>query len=174
MNLQKNSSLALYSVIEIAAAAGRHVPAAEIAAKYAVSAHHLAKVLSELARAGIVESVRGVGGGYRFVGNAKRLTLLDVISLFEDIGSAPSRAPGELTPVESALEAISAEIDEVARSTFGSITLATMLRLVDRAARVAAAPAESRSLQSVQRPRAGARRPAAALQLRPGEMTDAT
>ena len=30
--------------------------------KYGESAHHLAKVLSELARAGIVESVRGVGG----------------------------------------------------------------------------------------------------------------
>ncbi|HRO58119.1 MAG TPA: Rrf2 family transcriptional regulator, partial [Burkholderiaceae bacterium] len=108
MNLQKNSSLALYSVIEIAAAGGRHVPAAEIAAKYAVSAHHLAKVLSELARAGIVESVRGVGGGYRFVGNAKRLTLLDVISLFEDISSPPGRPPGESTPVASALETISA------------------------------------------------------------------
>ena len=73
MKLQKNSSLALYSVIEIAGASGRHVPAAEIAEKYAVSAHHLAKVLSELTRAGIVESVRGVGGGYRFIGNAKRL-----------------------------------------------------------------------------------------------------
>ena len=114
------------------------------------------------------------GGGYRFVGNAKRLTLLDIISLFEDIGSAPARAPGELTPVESALEAISAEIDEVARSTFGSITLATMLRLVERAARAAATPAESRSLQSVQQPRAGARRPAASLQVRPGEFSDAT
>ena len=61
------------------------MPAAEIAAKYGESPHHLAKVLSELARAGIVESVRGVGGGYRFAANARRLTLLDVIRLFEDI-----------------------------------------------------------------------------------------
>ena len=73
MKLQKNTSLALYSVLEFAADPARHVSAAEIAGKYDVSSHHLAKVLSELARAGIVESVCGVGGGYRFVGNARRI-----------------------------------------------------------------------------------------------------
>ena len=90
MKLQKNTSLALYSVLEFAGDPTRHIPAAEIAAKYGVSPHHLAKVLSELARVGIVESVRGVGGGYRFAGNARRLTLMDVIHLFEDLGPQES------------------------------------------------------------------------------------
>jgi Rrf2 family protein len=63
MRLQVNTTLALYSVIEFASDPERHIPAAEIAQKYDVSPHHLAKVLAELARAGIVESVRGVGGG---------------------------------------------------------------------------------------------------------------
>ena len=84
MKLQINTTLALYSVLEFAAAPERHIPAAEIAEKYGVSPHHLAKVLAELARAGIVESVRGVGGGYRFTANVRRLTLMDVIQLFED------------------------------------------------------------------------------------------
>ena len=100
MRLQKNTSLALYSVIEFAADPARHVSAAEIAGKYGVSAHHLAKVLSDLARAGIVASVRGAGGGYRFTGNARRLTLLDVVRLFEDFEPAAARRePGEATPV---------------------------------------------------------------------------
>ncbi len=73
MKLQKNTSLALYSVLEFATDPHRHISAAEIADKYGVSSHHLAKVLSDLARAGVVESVRGVGGGYRFAGNARRL-----------------------------------------------------------------------------------------------------
>ena len=133
MRLQKNSSLALYSVIEFAADPARHVSAAEIAAKYGVSAHHLAKVLTDLARAGIVESVRGAGGGYRFTGNARRLTLLDVIRLFEDFAPAATRRePGEATPVGMALRLVQSEIDEIAKATFGSITLATMLRLVER------------------------------------------
>ncbi|MCZ2439042.1 MAG: Rrf2 family transcriptional regulator, partial [Burkholderiales bacterium] len=69
MKLQKNTLLALYSVLEFAARPDEHIPASEIAEKYGESAHHLAKVLSELVRARIVESVRGVGGGYRFIGN---------------------------------------------------------------------------------------------------------
>ena len=148
MKLQKNTSLALYSVLEFAAAPDRHISAAEIAAKYGVSPHHLAKVLSELARAGMVESVRGVGGGYRFAGNARRLTLMDIIRTFEDFSPAGGdrREPGELTPVGMALGAVLSEIDEIAKATFGSITLATMLRLIARQQRdPAGAPPRPRS-----------------------------
>ncbi|MGE5169167.1 MAG: Rrf2 family transcriptional regulator [Rudaea sp.] len=144
MKLQKNTSLALYSVIEFAADPGRHISAAEIAAKYRVSPHHLAKVLSELARAGIVESVRGVGGGYRFAGNARRLTLMDVIRLFEDFDGGGTRDPAEATPVGAALRAVESEIDEMAKATLRSITLATMLRLIERQQR-ASAPASLRT-----------------------------
>ena len=133
MKLQKNTSLALYSVLEFAGDPERHISAAEIAGKYGVSSHHLAKVLSELARARIVESVRGVGGGYRFAGNRRRLTLLDVIRLFEDLDVPSSpREPGEATPVGRALRAVQSEVDEIAKATFGSITLSTMLRIIER------------------------------------------
>jgi Rrf2 family protein len=134
MKLQKNSSLALYSVLEFAADPTRHISAAEIAEKYGVSAHHLAKVLNGLAHAGIVESVRGVGGGYRFIGNARRLTLIDVIQNFEQAGLPEGRppAPDELTPVGKALGLVLSEIDEIAKATLGSITLTTMLRLMER------------------------------------------
>jgi Rrf2 family protein len=134
VKLQKNSSLALYSVLEFAADPTRHISAAEIADKYGVSSHHLAKVLSGLARAGIVESVRGVGGGFRFIGNVRRLTLLDVIQTFEQPGlpEGGRREPGELTPVGRALGAVMSEIDEIAKATLSSITLATMLRLMER------------------------------------------
>lgn len=128
MKLQVNTLLALYSVLDFAAEPQRHIPAAEIAQRYGVSAHHLAKVLAELARAGVVESVRGVGGGYRFAANARRLTLMDVIQLFEDIAS-PQRE-GEGTPADRALGTVLAEVDQMARATLSSITIATMLRLV--------------------------------------------
>jgi Rrf2 family protein len=144
MKLQKNTSLALYSVLEFAAAPHRHISAAEIAHKYGVSSHHLAKVLSELARTGVVESIRGVGGGYRFAGNARRLTLMDIIRTFEELSPAGAdrREPGELTPVGQALGAVLSEIDEIAKATFSSITLATMLRLIERQQRN---PAQTRT-----------------------------
>ncbi|MBE7426251.1 MAG: Rrf2 family transcriptional regulator [Burkholderiaceae bacterium] len=134
MKLQKNTQLALYSVLEFAADPTRHIAAAAIAEKYGVSQHHLAKVLSELAHAGVVESVRGVGGGYRFAGNLRRLTLMDIIRLFEPdgVGTDTEPAPSGATPVDRALDAVLSEIDQFARATFASITLATMLRLMQR------------------------------------------
>jgi Rrf2 family protein len=129
VRLQKNTQLALYSVLEFAARPGELVPAAEVAGKYGESAHHLAKVLSELARAGVVESVRGVGGGYRFVGNTRRLTLLDVISVFEDLDSGAAAADNGAAPAECALRQVLAEIDQTTKATLGSITIATMLRM---------------------------------------------
>ncbi len=134
MKLQVNTMLALYSVIEFAAEPQRHIPAVVIAEKYGVSPHHLAKVLAELAHAGIVESVRGVGGGYRFAGNVRRITLMDVIALFEDLGAAgrQRRDGASVTAVDRALDTVLHEIDENTRATFSSITLATMLQLVAR------------------------------------------
>jgi Rrf2 family protein len=134
MKLQKSTRLALWSVLEFAARPGEHVPAAEVAARYGESAHHLAKVLSELARAGIVESVRGVGGGYRFVANPRRLTLLDVIRLFEDFGDDSPPLDARSAPFDRALRAVLSEIDGLAVATFGSITVATMLRMAGREA----------------------------------------
>ena len=149
MKLQKNSSLAIYSVLEFAADPTRHISAAEIADKYGLSVHHLAKVLSELVRAGIVESVRGVGGGYRFAGNARRLTLMDVIKTFEAPGLPDDGRlePVDLTPVGKALGAVLTEIDEIAKATLCSITLATMLRLIERQQRAAATTGKRRRLR---------------------------
>ena len=134
MRLQKNTLFALYSVLESAADPGRQFSAGEIAQKYGISPHHLAKVLRTLGRAGLVESVRGVGGGYRFAGNAKRLTLMDVIGLFEDIGArAPvTSARRQGIGVERAVGTVLSEIDAMAVATLQSVSIATMLKLIER------------------------------------------
>ena len=133
MKLQTSTRLALYSVVEFAARPEEQLAAPDIAKKYGVSLHHLSKVLRELCVAGILDSTRGVGGGYRFAANAKRLTLLDVIERFEEIG-APTEAAdaGGSLPEGLALDSVLAEIDEIARATFRSITFDTMLKLVAR------------------------------------------
>lgn len=134
MRLQKNTLLALYSVLEFAGQPARPLSAAGIAAGLRVSPHHLAKVLRTLGRAGLLDSVRGARGGYRFAANARRVTLMDVIGLFEDIGAPPPRPRRARRPAEQALDEVLAEIDDTARATFGSVTLDTMLKLVKRRA----------------------------------------
>ena len=139
MKLQQNTRLALFSLLEFAANPQRQIPAAEIAQKYDVSSHHLAKVLAELSRVGMVQSVRGVGGGYRFIGNARRLTLMDVISRFEDMQPVEGNH-AEVTPVGQALSSVLSEIDAIAKASMSSITLETMLRIVERQQAASPAP----------------------------------
>ncbi|HHI82605.1 MAG TPA: Rrf2 family transcriptional regulator [Rhizobiales bacterium] len=134
MKLQISSRLAIFALLELAADPDRQVSVAEIGQKYNVSSHHLAKVMHTLGRAGMVRSIRGVGGGYSFSGNARRITLLDVIALFEDTSSSEC-TPENIemaTPAEWALCQVLFEIDDIARATLGSITLATMLKQVAR------------------------------------------
>jgi len=134
MKLQVSSQLAVFAVLELYARRDEQLSVAEIASKYEVSPHHLAKVMNTLGRAGLVRSVRGAGGGYQFAGNARRTTLLDIVELFENAGPAARNEDdlAEKTGEGRALSQVMKEIDDIARSTLGSITIATMKRLVDQ------------------------------------------
>ena len=134
MRLQKATRCALFAVLELAQDSERQVSAADIAEKYGISANHLAKVLRDLARAGLVESMRGAGGGYRFSGNAKRVTLYEIVEMFEDIAQGTRPEAGDESPIGQALVRVTTEIDEIAVSTLKSITLATLLKLMHRMA----------------------------------------
>jgi Rrf2 family protein len=131
MKLRISSELAIFALIELGRAPDRQLSVADIGARYGVSSHHLAKVMHTLQRAGLVRAVRGAGGGYQFSGNARRATLLEVIELFEDVGSAEIDA-GETTAEGRALRRVLLEVGDIARATLGSITLATMFKLIDR------------------------------------------
>jgi len=134
MKLQTASRLALYALLELATDPKRHFNAAEIASKFAISINHLGKVMPVLVRAGHVKSVRGAKGGFRFSGNAKRTTLMDVIELFETIGETPGRDrdPGENTDAGLGIGMVLNEIDEITQATFRSITIDTMLKIIER------------------------------------------
>jgi Rrf2 family protein len=134
MKLQKSSRLAIFALIELASDPEAQVSVSEIGEKYNVSSHHLAKVMHTLGRAGLVRSIRGVGGGYSFSGNEKRTTLLDVIKLFEDVNSGDCMMENQtdVTPAEWALCQVVNEIDEIAQATLGAITISTMLKQIER------------------------------------------
>jgi Rrf2 family protein len=133
MRLQISTRLAIFAILELTAREGRQISVAEIGEKYAVSSHHLAKVMHVMGRAGLVRSVRGAGGGYQFAGNLRRTTLLDVAQLFEELSAVEhDNGAADATPENQALREVLNEIDDIARATLGSITIATMRKLVDR------------------------------------------
>lgn len=131
MKLQKASRYALYAVLHLASEPGRQFSTAEIAESYDVSIHHLAKVMRTLVRSSLIESVRGVGGGYRFAGSLRRTTLWDVIHEFESLESdidSPDDISGNAEIVINGLDSVMNEIDGLNRATLDSITLKTLLR----------------------------------------------
>jgi Rrf2 family protein len=128
VKLQTATRLGLYAVLELARDPERTLSAAELAERFGVSTHHLAKVLRTLGTAGLVEAERGASGGYRFVGNRRRTTLMDIVALFEPAPGQRAKEPGEDTDIGAMLQRVLVEIDEIAEATLRSISLETMLK----------------------------------------------
>lgn len=140
MKLQKASLFALYAVLELASDPERQLSATDIADKYDISIHHLAKVLRTLVRSKLIQAVRGAGGGYRFAGVVNRTTLLDVIELFEALESdldMPSPRGLAGGAVVEELQSITHEIDDLTKAVLDTITLDTALKSAQLRARLA-------------------------------------
>src|SRR5438552_5947535 len=127
MKLQTGTRLGLYAALELARDPDRTLSAADLAERFGVSSHHLAKVLRTLGTAGLVRGGRGAAGGYRFIGNRRRITLMDIVALFEPAPGQRAKEPGENTDIGGALRRGPMETDEVAGATSRSISLARTL-----------------------------------------------
>jgi Rrf2 family protein len=133
--LNKSSLYGLYALVTMTSEPERKVSAKEIAGRFGISESHVAKVLQQLARARIVSSTRGVGGGFELARDPKELTMLDVVEQLE--GPRPDhcddcavRHAGGCTPdlAACAIHNVLGEIETQAYYTLKSVTLATLAR----------------------------------------------
>jgi Rrf2 family protein len=132
MQLNKSTRHALYAAMEMTAAQGEPVTVSGVARRYGISEAALAKVFQQLVRAGLCHGTRGVGGGYRLARSPSEVTVLDVIDVFEPIPAAdrcllddsdrPCRDLGTCR-----LKRLFDEVDGLARATFASTTLETLV-----------------------------------------------
>ena len=83
MELTKASKIGLYALVEMALRPDERVSASALADRFTLSENHVAKVLQQLQRAGLVASTRGVGGGYELARPASRVTVADVVRCLE-------------------------------------------------------------------------------------------
>lgn len=120
MRLRKSSRYALAAALEMARSGERLVTAAEVAKGHHVPEAVLAKVFQQLVRAGIAVGARGAGGGYRLSRDPSRITVLDLLAVFE-----PDLGAGETAP-DDPIDRLMREVDEQTRYTFASVTLETL------------------------------------------------
>ncbi|AIT81104.1 Rrf2 family transcriptional regulator [Novosphingobium pentaromativorans] len=92
---------------------------AEVAEAHAISRNHAMKVVNALGNAGLLETLRGRGGGFRLGRPADEIRLGDVVRLTEpnlqpaDCGSCVmQRHCGLISPLDRAVHAFLAELDK--------------------------------------------------------------
>jgi len=84
--LSQTAEYALRAVLAIAAEPeDQPVRTSGLAEALGIPQNYLSKTLHQLARAGVLESSRGKLGGFRLARAPERISLLDVVSPFDDV-----------------------------------------------------------------------------------------
>jgi Rrf2 family transcriptional regulator, nitric oxide-sensitive transcriptional repressor len=127
--LSQTVEYALRTVVHLAANAPASSTTAELAEATRVPPAYLSKVVQNLARAGILHSQRGSGGGVSFAADAEQLTVLDIVNVVEPIQRIKVCPLGlvthgkKLCPLHRRLDAALAQMEQA----FGATTLAEVL-----------------------------------------------
>jgi Rrf2 family protein len=134
MNITKSTQYALYAAAEMALAGEAPTTVTAVASRYRIPEGALAKVFQQMVRAGLAVGTRGIGGGYRLARPASKITVLDVMHVFERKrvpgACGLHNRPGERCPSASAcsVQWLFHEVDELVQSTYESVTLKTLVR----------------------------------------------
>ena len=131
--LSKTAEYALRTVVCLAGEGGRPASAEELAERTKVPRRYLHRVLQGLARAKLVGSRSGPGGGYSLAQAADAITILAVVnavSPLERIRYCPLGLPSHtsLCPLHKELDRAYAATEEA----FGRVTIGKLLRSTSR------------------------------------------
>lgn len=97
IRISEAAALAMHVMVLMTAQSRKPLTTGSAAARLHVSGAHLSKVLQRLARAGLVDSIRGPRGGFILGKSPGRITLLDVYETIEgrhDVEGCLFDAPG--------------------------------------------------------------------------------
>lgn len=84
MRISTRGRYALRAMLDLAQHEGNEpVPRQEIAARQEVSADYVTQLFRRLEAAGLVDGIKGPGGGYRLARDAARITVGDVVRVVE-------------------------------------------------------------------------------------------
>ncbi|MBN2474747.1 MAG: Rrf2 family transcriptional regulator [Pirellulales bacterium] len=129
MKLSRTVSYALQATLQLAQShSDEPIPCNRLAAEGKMPERFLLQILRNLVAHGILESTRGVDGGYSLERNPKEVSLLEVIEAVD--GPLISALPvhdGLPSGSKSKLEQKLLEVTELARRELAAVTLAHLL-----------------------------------------------
>lgn len=134
MQLSQTAEYALRAAIWLGQNPGNAQTTQQIADACQMPASYLAKVLQPLARAGIVNAQRGLGGGYTLERDVESLTMLDVINAVEPVQRIRT-CPLKISTHGSNLCALHQALDDTMAAVekhFGGQTFGELLRRANR------------------------------------------
>ena len=120
---------AMRAMVDVARHAnGAPVPRQEIAERQNISSDYVAQLFRDLAEAGLVEGIKGPGGGYLLARPAARITAQDVVEAVEGpVALVHCVVPGEDPPCSRvdrcATHLLWKELSEAMTNILSSVTL---------------------------------------------------
>lgn len=120
--LSQTARYALHILGFLAERRGEMVAGDEIAATTGIPANYLSKILNQLRKAGMVESRKGWGGGFRLEESASARPIRDVLAAIDGVASTertdcvfglPSCDPDNPCPLHGYWERIRSTFDEM-------------------------------------------------------------
>ena len=113
----------------LANAPGELVPTMTLATRANVPANYLAKVLQQLATAGLIQGRRGVGGGYKLARSAADINLLEIVRTIDKPEESPVGERGSRDT--GALHATLDRVRCMVTDALGEITLQSLVEQRD-------------------------------------------
>ena len=127
--ISPTAEYALRAMVAIAQSSGDAVVTSTIAEITRVPPGYLAKVLQTLRKAGLVDSKRGLGGGFTLARPAEEVTVLEVVNSVDPIKRI-DRCPLGIDSHETGLCPLHKRLDdatELVEQSFASTTIAELL-----------------------------------------------
>ena len=118
ISITSKSRYAVVALAELSRSGGQPVPIGTVAERRGIPVQFLEQLFSTLRRAGLLESHRGVKGGYTLARDAEQITVLDVVQALDGrVGEEAREAGG-----------IWADGVEALRDVFSRTTIAEVAR----------------------------------------------
>jgi Rrf2 family protein len=132
---RKTAAYALLAIYEIArqqrTSEDLGVRAHDISQKHHLPKAYVAKILSQLAGAGVLQSDRGPRGGFRLSRPDEKILLFDVFDAVGALKQGRSKGPavkGLPPAVQAMLDRANGDMTRLFRESFSKITVADLLR----------------------------------------------